>query len=130
MASGRRQLMARILIVDDSDEVAEVYREILTLSGYEVDRSAAAYGALQRAVRHDYDLVIMDLLLQGANGAVTALALRGLGPPHDTVPIIVITGGLMPIDEALYKRANFCGRMLKPVLPVELLTEIEKHLER
>lgn len=115
----------RILIIDDNDDVAALYAEILTSDGFEVDRTAAAYGAVLRAMSHRYDLVIMDLLLQGTNGAVAALALRGLGV---TAPIIVITGGLMPIDDRVYAAANFAGRMLKPVLLDELISEVRRQL--
>lgn len=115
----------RILVIDDNDDVAAVFVDALTTAGFEVDRSAAAYGAVLRAVKHHYDLVLMDLLLQGANGAVAALALRGLGVE---APIVVITGGLMPIDEEVYARARFAGRLLKPVLPSEIVAEVRRQL--
>lgn len=119
--------MASILLIEDNDEVAEVFKEILQSAGHYVERSAAAYGAILRAVKMPFDIVIMDLLLQGANGAVAALALRGLGME---CPIIVVTGGLMPLDQTVYDHARFAGRLLKPVKPSELLEEIDRHLTR
>lgn len=119
--------MKNILIIEDNDEVAAVFEAILTDAGYSVERSAAAYGAVLRALKTPFDLVLMDLLLQGANGAVAALALRGLG---FTGPIIIVTGGAMPIDQAAYDRAGFTGRLLKPVLPSELLAEVARQLDQ
>lgn len=116
----------RILVIDDNDEVASIFREVLVNAGFEVDRAASAYGAIIRAVHNHYDLVLMDLLLQETNGAVTALALRGLGMV-DT-PIVVITGGLLPIDEEVYAHARFASKLLKPVLPSEILAEIRRQL--
>ena len=118
--------MANILIVDDNDEVAALFQAILEEAGHKVDRAPAAYGAILRAVRMTYDIVVMDLLLIGANGAVTALALRGLGMMG---PILVITGGAMPIDKAVYDRAGFAGKLLKPVTPAELVSEVQKALD-
>ncbi len=118
--------MANILIVEDNDDVATIYQALLEAHGHYVERAAAAYGAIIRASKTDFDLVIMDLLLQGANGAVAALALRGMGLK---VPIIVLTGNLMPIDPEIYKRAGFSGKLLKPVRPDELLGEISKQLK-
>lgn len=117
--------MANILIVDDNDEVAEIFSELLEGEGHHVERAAAAYGAVLRALKTPPAVVIMDLLLQGANGAVAALALRGIGV---TCPIVVVTGGLMPIDERVYELAGFSGRLLKPVKPSELLDEVRRRL--
>lgn len=67
----------------------------------------------------------MDLLLQETNGAVAALALRGLGV---TAPILAVTGNLLPIDQEIYDRARFASKLLKPVLPHELINEVNRHL--
>ena len=117
--------MARILVVEDNDEVAAYLQDMLTSAGYESERSAAAYGAVIRMLRTPFDLVLMDLLLQGANGAVLTLALRGLG---FTGPVIVITGGLMPLEKDVVEACHFAGRLLKPALPKDILPEIERAL--
>ena len=119
--------MANILLVEDNDDVAALYVDVLEREGHKVHRAAAAYGALLRAVRVNYDLVIMDLLLQGANGAVATFALRGLGLK---APILVVTGGAMPIDRELVERAGFAGVLLKPVKIDELVAEVNRQLER
>lgn len=117
--------MAHILIIDDNDQVAEIIREALSLAGHTSERSAAAYGATLRMLESHFDLVLMDLLLQGANGAVAGLALRGLGYAG---PILVVTGNLMPIDQRLYDRVGFAGKLLKPFKLEELQAEIDKLL--
>jgi CheY-like chemotaxis protein len=115
--------VAHVLIIDDNDQVAELVKEALAGGGHTSERAAAAYGACLRAMHSHFDMVLMDLLLQGANGAVAALALRGLG--YDG-PILVVTGNLMPIDQGLYDRAGFAGKLLKPFKLEELLAEVEK----
>src|SRR5689334_32146 len=101
--------MASVLIVEDDDQVAQTIEDIVMELGHTCDRSAAAYGACLRMLRSGvrYDIVLMDLLLQGANGAVTGLALRGLG---FSGPILVITGNLMPIDQSLFDSVGFAGK--------------------
>lgn len=115
--------MAHVLIIDDNDQVAELVGEALAGGGHTSERAAAAYGACLRALTSHFDLVLMDLLLQGANGAVAGLALRGLG--YDG-PILVVTGNLMPIDQTLYDRVCFAGKLLKPFKLEELLFEVDK----
>lgn len=125
--------MARILVIEDNDQVAALYADALLQEGHAVDRTMAAYGAVQRCVGTRYDLVIMDLMLQGANGAVGGLAIRGLGLSTgwewaQAVPILVISGLQMPIDQEVYDRVGFAGQMLKPVHLHELVAEVEKQL--
>lgn len=115
--------MAHILIIEDSDQVAQLIQDALTGVGHTTERSAAAYGACLRAVASHFDLVLMDLLLQGANGAVAGLALRGLGFDG---PMVVVTGNLMPIDQNLYDRVGFAGKLLKPFKLEELIYEVDK----
>ena len=117
--------MAHILIIEDNDDIAELWRGILGQAGHSSERAAAAYGAAIRMTRGQFDLVLMDLLLQGANGAVTGLALRGLGYAG---PIVIITGGLMPIEKDVYERVGFAGKLLKPVGPKELTDEVNRQL--
>lgn len=137
--------MARILVVEDDDGVAAYLVDMLVeLAGYEVDRAATADGAVERVKGSlslggsPYDLVLMDMLLQGrrregdepttkpsANGAVTTLALRALGY-HG--PVVVITGNLASIDKEIEAAAGFAGRLLKPALPRDVLPEVARHI--
>lgn len=132
--------MARILVVEDDDAVAAYLVDALKTGGYEADRAATADGAVERVRVNRYDLVLMDLLLQGrqrgrrsddpstapsANGAVTTLALRAVGY-HG--PVVVLTGNLAGISEDLMEAAGFAGRLLKPALPSAVLPEVARHL--
>ncbi len=139
--------MTDILVVEDNDEVAAYLQDMLEVGDYRVERAATAYGAVIRAGRTKFDLVLMDLSLGGpsgpmdldvdggytsgrqgdVNGAVTTLALRGMGGYAD-VPIIVITGGLTVLDPAVEAACRFAGKLLKPALPRDVMPEIEKHL--
>lgn len=130
--------MARILVVDDDDGISAYLVDALSAAGYDVDRAATADGAVERVRLNAYDLVLMDLLLQGRsrvvddpsttpspNGAITTLALRALGYGG---PVVVITGNLAGIDEGIMDAAGFAGRLLKPALPSAVLPEVAKHL--
>lgn len=133
----------KILVVDDNDEVAAVFVDALTEAGFEVDQKVTAYEAIVQAFKTRYDIVLMDLILHSydslsalssgdtrrgeqPNGAVAALAMRGLGLE---MPILVITGGLLPIDEDIYKKIRFAGKLLKPVLPTEIVAEVRRQLK-
>ncbi len=119
--------MSKILIVEDDRELATLYEERLLEDGHQIDHAADAYEAIQQALSTETlpDLVIMDLALQGPNGIVTGLALRGLGYAG---PIIVVTGALLPVDQKLYDLVGFTGRLLKPMKLADLVAEIDRQL--
>lgn len=119
--------MAVILLIEDDDQVAQLIADIAEQIGHEVHRSPAAYGALQKMEQSGlgYALVIIDMVLQGANGAVAALGLRGMGYKG---PMVLMTGNLVPIDQGLYARAEFTGRLLKPFSIDDMKNEIARQL--
>lgn len=127
--------MAHILIVEDDDQISALFQENLAVGGHTTERAAEAYDALRRCMRVNFDLVFMDLFLRaksegpdalrGENGAVAGAALRGIGY---TGPMVIATGGLMPLDQELFNRVGFTGKLLKPVLGKELLDEVDRQL--
>lgn len=117
--------MARVLLVEDDDQVASVFVEGLTDEGHAVERVVAAYDAFLVVLAKPYDLVLMDLAIPGVNGVVTGAAMRGVG---FSGPIVALTGNLLPVDQSVLDRAGFSGRILKPTTIQALLGEITKHL--
>lgn len=117
--------MARLLIVDDHKEVAEIYDAVFG-EEHQLDFATTANEAAGLAARHTYDLVFMDIALKRSSGVTAALALRGLG--YDG-PIVAVTGGLVPSDDVLYGRARFAETLTKPVLPSTLAETAQRFVE-
>jgi CheY-like chemotaxis protein len=59
---------ARILVVDDQDDVRQMLVTALGIDGYEVDEAADAYEGLKRLEGAQYDLVLTDYSLPGGTG--------------------------------------------------------------
>lgn len=117
--------MARILVVDDHEEVADVYAATLE-EDHELSFAASANDAAGLAARHQFDLVIMDLALRRSSGVTAALALRGLGYEG---PIVAVTGGLVPSDDVLFGRARFAETAVKPLLPDAMRALVAQFVE-
>jgi len=117
--------MARILMVEDNDPVAEVFATALTMAGHDVDHSLTPQGAAHRIVRNQYDLVLMDLGLPGYDGDELAAGMRDLGY---TGPILVLTGGVLPMETAFTDRARFAEILRKPIMPDELVAAVGRTL--
>lgn len=117
--------MALILIVEDNEPVAETFRAGLEAAGHRTVVVPSANDAAVAALDEAPDLVLMDLALRNSHGATASLALRGLGYRG---PIILTTGGLMPVDPRIGDAVGFAAELRKPLTVEELVAAVEKHL--
>ena len=60
--------MSRILIVEDEVAIADLEKDYLELSGFEVEVENDGTSGLARALEEDFDLFILDLMLPGIDG--------------------------------------------------------------
>ena len=60
--------MASILIIEDEISIAELERDYLELSGFEVEIETSGTSGLERALKEDFNLIILDLMLPGIDG--------------------------------------------------------------
>ncbi|HBT39031.1 MAG: Response regulator receiver protein [Thermotoga sp. 50_1627] len=71
---------ARILVVDDEENIRLLLSEELTDEGYEVDTAMNAEECLQKCRQESFDLVILDIEMPGKNGIEVAGELRKQQP--------------------------------------------------
>lgn len=79
----------RILVVDDEESIREGLREYLWLEGYDVDSASCAAEALAKGVGN-YDLLILDVMMEGMSGFELASKLKS-EPSTARIPIIFLT---------------------------------------
>lgn len=108
----------RILIVEDEDEVAEQLRLHLTHWGYVVvGKVSSGVDAIQLASELHPDMILMDIVLEGAmDGVEAAASIRS----NLKIPVVYLTGCA---DDEFFDRASSTepfGYMLKPIQPREL----------
>ena len=60
--------MSKILIIEDEDSIAELERDYLEISGYDVQVVADGKEGLKVALEGDFDLFILDLMLPNMDG--------------------------------------------------------------
>ena len=87
-----------VLVVEDDHGVAEVLRKRLEAEGYEVHLEVRGGPALKFAAEQRPDLIILDLRLPDLGGYEVCARLRKLYH-HWDVPILMLTGMDLPIDE-------------------------------
>ena len=82
--------MARILIVDDEEDVRIALKQVLERAGYEVSVAASGNEGLEFMKQEGADLVITDVIMPGIDGIATAKEIR---EKYRDTRIIVISGG-------------------------------------
>ncbi len=117
----------RVLVVEDEELIARSLRDGLASEGYSVDHAAAGDEGVWMAQEHDYDAIILDVLLPGMNGFLVCRRLREAGV---TTPILMLTAkdGEHDVAEGLDTGAD--DYVVKPFSLVVLAARLRALIRR
>ena len=115
-----------ILIVEDEAKIARFVQLELEHEGYSVKHISDGRAALESALTHDYELIILDLMLPGMSGIEL---LRRLRQSRDT-PVIILTARDQIMDKVAGLDIGANDYMTKPFAIEELLARIRVHLKK
>ena len=118
--------MSRILIVEDESAIAELEKDYLELSGFEVEVANDGETGLQRAMNEEYDLIILDLMLPGVDGFEICRQVRN----EKNTPIIMVSAKKDDIDKIRGLGLGADDYMTKPFSPSELVARVKAHMAR
>lgn len=118
--------MARILIIEDETAIAELEKDYLELSDFEVVLESDGSGGAARALDEDFDLIILDLMLPGMNGFDICKLIR----ETKNTPIIMVSAKSEDIDKIRGLGLGADDYMTKPFSPGELVARVKAHIER
>ena len=118
--------MARILIIEDETAFAELEKDYLELSDFEVVLESDGSGGAARALDEDFDLIILDLMLPGMNGFDICKLIR----ETKNTPIIMVSAKSEDIDKIRGLGLGADDYMTKPFSPGELVARVKAHIER
>lgn len=118
--------MSRILIIEDEISIAELEKDYLELSGFEVEIEGDGTAGLRRALEEDYDLIILDLMLPGTDGFEICRKFR----EAKNIPIIMISAKKEDIDKIRGLGLGADDYMTKPFSPSEMVARVKAHLAR
>jgi signal transduction histidine kinase len=110
----------RILLIEDNPDTAESMRQLLTMSGHEVEVSASGSAGVRAARELHPEVVLCDIGLPGGmDGYAVARALRG-EPKLAATRLIALTGYGQEEDQRLSHEAGFDLHLTKPIDFAEL----------
>ena len=118
--------MSRILIVEDEASIAELEKDYLELSGFEVEIELTGDGGLVKALTGNYDLLILDLMLPGVDGFEICRKVREV----QNTPILMVSARKDDIDKIRGLGLGADDYMTKPFSPSELVARVKAHLAR
>lgn len=118
--------MSKILIVEDEVAIADLEKDYLELSGFDVEVANDGLIGYQKAMEEDYNLVILDLMLPGMDGFEICRKLRA----EKNTPIIMVSAKKDDIDKIRGLGLGADDYMTKPFSPSELVARVKAHLSR
>ena len=118
--------MSRILIIEDEEAIADLEKDYLELSGFEVKICNTGDEGLQTALREEFDLIVLDLMLPGLDGFEVCKKIR----EDKNIPIIMVSAKKEDIDKIRGLGMGADDYMTKPFSPSELVARVKAHLAR
>ena len=116
----------RILIIEDEESIADLEKDYLELSNFEVAVVNDGKNGLEKALNEDYDLIVLDLMLPGVDGFEICRQVR----KSKNTPIIMVSAKKDDIDKIRGLGLGADDYMTKPFSPSELVARVKAHLAR
>ena len=118
--------MSKILIVEDELSIAELEKDYLELSSFEVDIETDGQSGLERVLSEDYDMLILDLMLPEIDGFEICKRVR----EEKNIPILMVSAKKDDIDKIRGFGLGADDYITKPFSPSELVARVKAHLAR
>ena len=118
--------MSKILIIEDEVAIADLEKDYLELSGFEVVIENAGDTGLERALNEKFDLVVLDLMLPGMDGFEVCKIIR----EEKDIPILMVSAKKDDIDKIRGLGLGADDYMTKPFSPSELVARVKAHMAR
>ena len=118
--------MSKILIIEDEEAIADLEKDYLELSEFEVEIENSGDTGLQKTLTGDFDLVILDLMLPGLDGFEVCRRIR----EEKNIPILMVSAKKEDIDKIRGLGLGADDYITKPFSPSELVARVKAHLAR
>lgn len=117
----------RILVVEDDPDICHLLEIHLKDNAYQVDVVNNGIDGLNRASNHDYQLIVLDLMLPGLDGLEVCRNLRG---QSNRIPILMLTAKSTELDRVLGLELGADDYLTKPFSILELQARVKAILRR
>ena len=116
-----------IIVVEDEQDAAEMFAEMMRLNGFRVLKAAGGAPAMSMIDKERPAAVILDIMMPDVSGLEVLRHMRH-DPKLTKIPVIVVSAKSLPIDIKIGLEAGASVYLTKPVGYVDLKEAIEKVL--
>ncbi|MYB95450.1 response regulator [Candidatus Poribacteria bacterium] len=120
---------AKILIVEDERDIADLLRYNLQEAGFKTDYVRNGADALQRAIEKTPDLILLDLMLPEVDGMIVCRLLKN-DPRTKNIPIVMVTAKTEEKDRVAGLELGADDYIIKPFSPREVVLRVSAVLRR
>ena len=114
----------RILLVDDIETNREIVTAYLEDSGCDVVQAASGAEALRLLGETPFDLVLMDIQMPDMDGVTATRLIRAMDPPVRDIPILAMTGNVLPQQIQSFINAGMNDHIGKPIERKKLYSKL------
>lgn len=118
--------MSKILIIEDEISIAELEKDYLELSGFDVSIETSGETGLNTALNEDFDLILLDVMLPEIDGFEICRQVRD----KKNTPILMVSAKKDDIDKIRGLGLGADDYITKPFSPSELVARVKAHLAR
>ena len=118
----------KILLVEDNENKMKLCRDVLQAAGYDTVEATTGGRAVELAIEHSPDLVLMDVQLPEIDG-VEALGRLREDKRTASIPVLALTAQAMQGDRERFLAVGFDGYVSKPVDIVALVDTVHEHCD-
>ena len=118
--------MSKVLIVEDELSIAELEKDYLELSSFEVEIETDGKKGMEMALKNDYDMIILDIMLPGVDGFEICKQIRAV----KEIPILMVSARKEDIDKIRGLGLGAGDYITKPFSPSELVARVKAQLNR
>jgi len=119
----------RLLLIEDDEDLTRILTLNLKDEGYEVDSVGEGEQGYEKAVKGDYDLIVLDLILPGMDGLEICRRLR-TEAGYASTPILILTARSSELDRVLGLELGADDYLVKPFSMKEFLARVRAILRR
>ena len=118
--------MQKVLVVDDAANIRELVSVYFSAAGFEVQQAPDGVSGLAAALEGAPDLVLLDIMLPGMDGAQVCRRIR----EQSSVPVIMLTARDTDLDKVAMLESGADDYVVKPFSPAELVARARAVLRR
>ncbi len=118
--------MNRILIIEDDNNILQLERDYLEANGFETEFALDGKTGLNKALEHDFSLILLDVMLPEVDGFEICRHIRAV----KDVPILLVSAKKEESDKISGLGFGADDYIVKPFSPSELVARVKAHISR